>query len=74
MSLPKLSKRRNRMHTCRAATGTPAAPGPSPAASSPGDRRSVTRQPLSATSQRTNAPTASGSEASMAEAVTRHRP
>ena len=60
------------MQTCRAATGVPAA-GPEPPAAA-ADRRSVTRQPLSATSHRTNAPTASGSERSMAAAVTCHRP
>ena len=50
-------KRRNRRHTWRAATGT----------RSP---RSSTVQPLSRTSQSTNAPTASGSDSSIFQSTT----
>ena len=55
MSVPKLTNRRNSRQTWRGFTGIGAAPW-----------CSVTRHPLSFTSQSTNAPTASGSEASMA--------
>ena len=63
-SAPHWVNRRNRRHTWRDAIGT----------SRSGLSRSVTRQPLSLTSQRTNAPTASGSDSSMAVLARPQRP
>ena len=60
-SSPKLTNRRNRMQTCRGASATRTS----------GLRRSVTVQPLLRTSQWTNAPTASGRQASISRGETK---